>query len=241
MHVIVCVETLTCMLQQAAGVWCTPVPAGPASEEVTRRCRHAVAAVGPYVFIFGGLRGSTLLDDFLLADDSSGTELSICDPRSPAWWDPALLPTHMSATIRQPADCARLFTPLPRSGPGPVLRQSAGGSGLTQSTAHRQQQQCWRRQQQRKQRQQRRLECGVLVPWRTSPASMRTSATGEPSMTPAHCAPCPFLVLIRNSPLVARTLALTSAGSVVAALQKLTIFATFSLNALTALCLMCVS
>ena len=71
---------------QAAGVWCTPVPAGPASEEVTRRCRHAVAAVGPYVFIFGGLRGSTLLDDFLLADDSSGTELSICDPRSSAWW-----------------------------------------------------------------------------------------------------------------------------------------------------------
>lgn len=49
------------------------------------RCRHAVAAVGPYVFTFGGLRGSTLLDDFLLADDSSGSELSICDPRAPAW------------------------------------------------------------------------------------------------------------------------------------------------------------
>jgi hypothetical protein len=49
------------------------------------RCRHAVAAVGPYVFIYGGLRGSALLDDFLLADDSSGSELSICDPRSNAW------------------------------------------------------------------------------------------------------------------------------------------------------------
>mmetsp|Transcript_5958 Transcript_5958/g.17050 ORF Transcript_5958/g.17050 Transcript_5958/m.17050 type:complete len:903 (+) Transcript_5958:293-3001(+) len=73
------------VLDTAAGVWCTPVAAGASSEEVTRRCRHAVAAVGPYVFIFGGLRGSTLLDDFLLADDSSGTELSICDPRSPAW------------------------------------------------------------------------------------------------------------------------------------------------------------
>lgn len=69
-------------------MWCTPVAAGASSEEVTRRCRHAVAAVGPYVFIFGGLRGSTLLDDFLLADDSSGTELSICDPRSPAWCRP---------------------------------------------------------------------------------------------------------------------------------------------------------
>ena len=53
------------------------------------RCRHAVAAVGPYVFIYGGLRGSALLDDFLLADDSSGSELSICDPRSNAWCAPA--------------------------------------------------------------------------------------------------------------------------------------------------------
>ena len=45
-----------------------------------------MAAVGPYVFIFGGLRGSMLLDDFLLADDSSsGSELSIYDPRAPAW------------------------------------------------------------------------------------------------------------------------------------------------------------
>ncbi len=49
------------------------------------RCRHAVAAVGPYVFVYGGLRGSALLDDFLLADDSSGAELSVCDPRSQAW------------------------------------------------------------------------------------------------------------------------------------------------------------
>ena len=44
-----------------------------------------MAAVGPYVFVYGGLRGSALLDDFLLADDSSGAELSVCDPRSQAW------------------------------------------------------------------------------------------------------------------------------------------------------------
>ena len=66
-------------------MWCTPAPSSSGSEDLTRRCRHAVSAVGPYVFMFGGLRGSTLLDDFLLADDSSGTELSVCDPRSPAW------------------------------------------------------------------------------------------------------------------------------------------------------------
>ncbi len=80
-------------------MWCTPVAAGASSEEVTRRCRHAVAAVGPYVFIFGGLRGSTLLDDFLLADDSSGTELSICDPRSPAW---CAVPAHSAGWNASP-------------------------------------------------------------------------------------------------------------------------------------------
>jgi len=56
-----------------------------AGEDATRRCRHAVASVGPFVFIYGGLKGSTLLDDLLLADDSAGTELTICDPRTPSW------------------------------------------------------------------------------------------------------------------------------------------------------------
>ena len=49
------------------------------------RCRHAVAAVGSYVFSYGGLRGSTLLEDFLLSDDNSGAEMTICDPRSDPW------------------------------------------------------------------------------------------------------------------------------------------------------------
>ena len=49
------------------------------------RCRHAVAAVGPFVFMYGGLRGSTLLADCLLVDDSAGTELSVYDPRSRVW------------------------------------------------------------------------------------------------------------------------------------------------------------
>ena len=52
------------------------------------RCRHAVAAVGPFVFMYGGLRGSTLLSDFLLMDDSNGVELSVCDPRSKVWCVP---------------------------------------------------------------------------------------------------------------------------------------------------------
>ncbi|KAK9908007.1 hypothetical protein WJX75_001420 [Coccomyxa subellipsoidea] len=82
------------VLDTAAGTWCTQAEpsamngtsAGDGAESWARsRCRHAVAAVGPYVFTYGGLRGSALLDDFLLADDSSGSELSICDPRSGAW------------------------------------------------------------------------------------------------------------------------------------------------------------
>eukprot|EP00887_Chlorella_sp_A99_P006383 scaffold3.g6383.t1 len=71
-------------LDTAAGQWVTrPRPEG--EEDLMRRCRHAMAAIGPYIFVHGGLKGSMLLEDFLLADDSSGTELSICDPRSPAW------------------------------------------------------------------------------------------------------------------------------------------------------------
>lgn len=72
------------VLDTAAGQWLTQAQAGH-SDDVMRRCRHAMASVGPYIFVHGGLKGSTLLEDVLLADDSSGAELSVCDPRSPAW------------------------------------------------------------------------------------------------------------------------------------------------------------
>ena len=77
-------ESAVVVLDTSAGQW-VKGPADNPADELMRRCRHAMAAVGPYVFVHGGLKGSTLLDDLLLADDSSGTELSICDPRSPAW------------------------------------------------------------------------------------------------------------------------------------------------------------
>lgn len=72
------------MLDTSGGAWIAP-GAGGAGDDLTRRCRHAVASVGPFVFVYGGLKGSQLLDDLLLADDSGGTELAVCDPRSPAW------------------------------------------------------------------------------------------------------------------------------------------------------------
>eukprot|EP00250_Pteridium_aquilinum_P013389 c21313_g1_i2 orf=756-3668(+) len=37
--------------------------------ESTRRCRHAAAAVGNKVYLYGGLRGELLLDDLLVAED----------------------------------------------------------------------------------------------------------------------------------------------------------------------------
>ena len=63
---------LCSVLDTAAGVWCdtksvvtsprtgrysADAAGGDASGELTRRCRHAAAAVGDLIFIYGGLRG----------------------------------------------------------------------------------------------------------------------------------------------------------------------------------------
>lgn len=63
---------LCTVLDTAAGVWCdtksvvtsprtgrysADAAGGDASVELTRRCRHAAAAVGDLIFIYGGLRG----------------------------------------------------------------------------------------------------------------------------------------------------------------------------------------
>lgn len=78
--------TATVVLDTNAGQWVSPVAAvTPNPDDPSRRCRHAVASVGPFVFIYGGLKGSLLLDDLLIADDSNGTDLGLFDPRSPPW------------------------------------------------------------------------------------------------------------------------------------------------------------
>jgi hypothetical protein len=64
-------STSTVMLDTSGGAWITPAPGTLAGEDVTRRCRHAVTSVGPFVFIYGGLKGSQLLDDLLLAGGHS--------------------------------------------------------------------------------------------------------------------------------------------------------------------------
>lgn len=60
------------MLDTAAGVWCDTkaiirstaagsyganTTGGDTSFELIRRCRHAAAAVGDFVYVYGGLRG----------------------------------------------------------------------------------------------------------------------------------------------------------------------------------------
>ena len=93
--------TATVVLDTNAGQWVSPVaPSTPNSEDLGRRCRHAVASVGPFVFIYGGLKGSQLLDDLLVSDDSNGAELTIFDPRSQPWvnWMDA---THGNAAAAQ--------------------------------------------------------------------------------------------------------------------------------------------
>ncbi|KAJ7551928.1 hypothetical protein O6H91_06G034900 [Diphasiastrum complanatum] len=77
------------VLDTAAGVWCdrkevvtssrtgrysVDAAGGDASVELTRRCRHAAAAVGDLIFMFGGLRGGVLLDDLLVAEDLAAVE-----------------------------------------------------------------------------------------------------------------------------------------------------------------------
>ncbi|BFI43554.1 protein phosphatase [Marchantia polymorpha subsp. ruderalis] len=77
------------VLDTAAGVWCdrksvvtsprtgrysADAAGGEASCELTRRCRHAAAAVGDLIFMYGGLRGGVLLDDLLVAEDLAAAE-----------------------------------------------------------------------------------------------------------------------------------------------------------------------
>ncbi|KAK4753754.1 hypothetical protein SAY87_001858 [Trapa incisa] len=73
----ICVLVLIRVLDTAAGVWCdtnSVVTSADAVVELTQRCRHAAAAIGDLIFIYGGLRGGVLLDDLLVAEDLTAAE-----------------------------------------------------------------------------------------------------------------------------------------------------------------------
>ncbi|CAN1331663.1 Serine/threonine-protein phosphatase BSL1 homolog [Linum perenne] len=76
-------EAAIAVLDTAAGVWLdrnglvTSSKTGRGladydpSLELMRRCRHASASVGVRIYVYGGLKGDILLDDFLVAENSS--------------------------------------------------------------------------------------------------------------------------------------------------------------------------
>ncbi|KAJ7513888.1 hypothetical protein O6H91_23G018500 [Diphasiastrum complanatum] len=85
------------VLDTAAGVWCdgkavvtsprtgrfsVDAAGGDALVEMTRRCRHAAAAVGDLIFLYGGLRGGILLDDLLVAEDKTVADTNAVSMRS---------------------------------------------------------------------------------------------------------------------------------------------------------------
>ncbi|KAI5680367.1 hypothetical protein M9H77_01594 [Catharanthus roseus] len=75
-------EAVIAVLDTAAGVWLDRnglVTSSRGSKglseqdsllELMKRCRHAAASVGVRIYIYGGLRGDILLDDFLVAENS---------------------------------------------------------------------------------------------------------------------------------------------------------------------------
>ncbi|KAM1150734.1 hypothetical protein FF1_031286 [Malus domestica] len=75
-------EAAVAVLDTAAGVWLdrnglvTSSRTGKGQNdydpplELMRRCRHAAASLGVRIYIYGGLKGDILLDDFLVAENS---------------------------------------------------------------------------------------------------------------------------------------------------------------------------
>lgn len=75
-------EAAIAVLDTAAGVWLdrnglvtSSRPSKDHSQydpalELMRRCRHAAAAIGVRIYVYGGLRGDMLLDDLLVAENS---------------------------------------------------------------------------------------------------------------------------------------------------------------------------
>ncbi|XP_034703107.1 serine/threonine-protein phosphatase BSL3-like isoform X2 [Vitis riparia] len=106
------------VLDTAAGVWCDTkaivtsaragrysanATGGDTSFELIRRCRHAAAAVGDLVYVYGGLRCGMLLDDLIVAEICHAAETT--NDASPA----AATTTTVAAakqTGRLPGMCA---------------------------------------------------------------------------------------------------------------------------------------
>lgn len=124
-------EAAIAVLDTAAGVWLDRnglVTSSRTSKdhsqydptlELMRRCRHAAAAVGVRIYVYGGLRGDILLDDLLVAENS----LFQSDSDSP------MLTSERASPISSP----KLNAPRVVSATSPTsdsaLDNSSGGMG----------------------------------------------------------------------------------------------------------------
>ncbi|MCO5550471.1 hypothetical protein L7F22_003958 [Adiantum nelumboides] len=72
--------------------------------EPTSRCRHAAAAVGDKVYVYGGLRGEFILDDLLVAEDPPALESSQLFPASVQDGRQSVSSTKKPGTIEGPAN-----------------------------------------------------------------------------------------------------------------------------------------
>ncbi|MFS7987429.1 putative protein-serine/threonine phosphatase [Helianthus anomalus] len=84
------------------------------SLELMRRGRHAAASVGGRIYVYGGLRGDVLLDDFLIAEESLDS-----DSRSP------MLTSETTSNVTSPrSNNSSPFGPTPSSGRLSMNRES---------------------------------------------------------------------------------------------------------------------
>jgi hypothetical protein len=107
-------STSTVMLDTSGGAWITPAPGTLSGEDVTRRCRHAVTSVGPFVFIYGGLKGSQLLDDLLLAGEHACLVAMYPEPAESSWCvQPIVKVACISDLLPVLRSCWRRVAPCP--------------------------------------------------------------------------------------------------------------------------------
>ncbi|KAI3668222.1 hypothetical protein L6452_43299 [Arctium lappa] len=130
-------EAAVAVLDTAAGVWLdrhgmvtsTRNSKGQAEDpslELMRRCRHAASAVGSRLYVYGGLRGDVLLDDFLIAENSPVQS----DTDSP------MLPSESSSNMASPR--TNSFSPFdPMSPDSRPESPSSGGLSMNRESMER--------------------------------------------------------------------------------------------------------
>ncbi|CAN1331657.1 Serine/threonine-protein phosphatase BSL1 [Linum perenne] len=113
-------EAAIAVLDTAAGVWLdrnglvTSSKTGRGladydpSLELMRRCRHASASVGVRIYVYGGLKGDILLDDFLVAENSSlqsdGSSPVLTSEKASPVTSPRLNHTGLGPFVNSPPD-----------------------------------------------------------------------------------------------------------------------------------------